>query len=160
VASAGGLGSGGVVTEVNDATGALVRVIAGASYDFGDPFALAADAGHLFVLDRRTGGGPIGPNSLTELDASTGALVKVLAGPGFDFNYSWDMLADGPDLFVGNLGFSTGYGPSVTELDASTAALVRVLEGPDIVHPIAMAKDGAHLLVLNNSVGSVVEVPA
>ena len=160
VASSGSTGSYGAVTEVNAATGALVRVMTGEPYGFGAPLAVAVDAGHLFVVDRSTGGGPIEPSSLTEVNASTGGLVKILAGPGFEFNYSWDVLADGPDVFVGNLGFSAGHGPSITELDASTGALVRVFAGPDIVHPIAMARDGTHLLVLNNSVGSVVEMPA
>jgi hypothetical protein len=64
------------------------------------------------------------PGSVTELDASTGALVRVVVGPQYEFNYPYTLAVNGDDLFVAD-GFS------VTELDTSTGRLVRVLfHGP------------------------------
>ena len=75
MAASGNLGSGGTVTGVNASSGAPVRVIAGESYQFGSPVALATDANHLFVADRSIGG-QVRPNSVTELNPSTGTLNK------------------------------------------------------------------------------------
>jgi hypothetical protein len=66
-------------------------------------------------------------NSLTELNASTGALVRVVSGPAHQFDHPDSMVAGGSDLFVAN-GYGTG-GGSLTEVDASTGALVRVVSG-------------------------------
>jgi hypothetical protein len=50
-------------------------------------------------------------NSLTELDASTGALVRVISASSYRFNGPVAMAVSGHDLFVAN-----GGGRSVTEL--------------------------------------------
>jgi hypothetical protein len=101
--------------------------------------------------------GPIGPGSVTEVNATTGALVRVISGPAFRFYYPFDVLAAGPDVFVGNLGLPSGKTGGVTVLDASTGAVVQVLKGP-VSHPIAMAVAGNELVVANNTTGSVIEM--
>ena len=65
--------SGNFVTEFSAATGALVRVIIGSSYEVKDPFALTSFKGHIWVANA-------GDNSVTEISASTGALVRVIRG--------------------------------------------------------------------------------
>ena len=141
------LGGDGALTEVNAATGALVRVITGKAYDFGSPTGMATNGPDLFVADRSIGAGPIEANSVTEVNAATGALVRVLAGARFRFNYSYDMVVDGPDLFVGNLGLPDRDDAGITEVNTTTGAVLKVLTGPDFPHPIAMAADGTHLLI-------------
>jgi hypothetical protein len=39
---------------------------------------------------------------VTELDLSTGALVKVLKGPRYGFNSSYGVSSDGTDVWVTN----------------------------------------------------------
>ena len=62
---------------------------------------------------------------MTELDAVTGAVVRVLTGPGYGFSGPRSVAADGTHVWVTNY-----VGGSVTELDAVTGALVRMLTGP------------------------------
>jgi len=59
------------VTEVVAASGTPVKVIRGAGYGFNAPDAVASDGTHVWVTSGVT-------NSVTELLASTGALVQVL----------------------------------------------------------------------------------
>jgi hypothetical protein len=58
-------------------------------------------------LSVATGGG------VTELDASTGALVRVISGSSYQFYGAHAMAVSGHDLFVANTA-----GSSVTELPA------------------------------------------
>jgi hypothetical protein len=158
VAGTGSLGEDGALTEVNAATGTLVRVITGKAYDFGSPVGIATNGPDLFVADRSIGTGPIEANSVTEVNAPTGALVRVLAGARFRFNYTYDMVVDGSDLLVGNLGLPNRDDAGITEVDIAAGVVPKVLSGPDFAHPIAMAVNGTDLLVANNnSNGSVVE---
>ena len=62
--------------------------------------------------------------SVTEMDASTGALVKVVSGPKYHFDEPGAIALMGTDLFVANYGSA-----KITEVDASTGALVRVISG-------------------------------
>jgi hypothetical protein len=66
---------------------------------------------------------------VTEIDAPTGALVRVISGARTGFDQPVALAPMPPDLFV------AGYEPvhhrgSVTEIDASTGAVVRVISGP------------------------------
>jgi hypothetical protein len=96
-------------------------------------------------------------SSVTELDASTGALVRVLSSPAYKFSYPQAMAVAGRDLFVAN-----ATGNSVTELDASTGALVKVLSGPAYKFngPEATAVAGDDLFVGNGGGSSVTELDA
>ena len=61
---------------------------------------------------------------MTELNASTGALVQVISGSMYGFNSPRAISSDGTHVWVANR-----YGNSVTELSASTGALVQVISG-------------------------------
>jgi outer membrane protein assembly factor BamB len=74
-------------------------------------------AGELFVAN--TGG-----TSVTEVNASTGAAVRVISGPAYQLDGPYAMAVSGDDLFVANSG-----GNSVTALNASTGQLVTVFSG-------------------------------
>src|ERR1019366_3353446 len=87
-----------------------------------------------------------GGNSLTELSASTGKLVRVLSGSSYRFNYPDALALSGGYLFVAN-----GAGRSVTELNASTGKLVRVISGSSyrFIGPDALAVSSGDLFVAN-----------
>jgi hypothetical protein len=95
---------GSSVTEVNASTGALVRVISGASYHFDWPDAVAAAGPDLFVASAPSSGG----SSISAVDTSTGALARVLSS---QYPYQFDgpaaLVADGTELFVANPASST-----------------------------------------------------
>ncbi|HUC13938.1 MAG TPA: PQQ-binding-like beta-propeller repeat protein, partial [Acidimicrobiales bacterium] len=88
-------------------------------------------------------------NEVIELDASSGRLVRVIAGPQFDFRVPTALATIGPDLFVAN-GAGQG-GGSVTEIDAETGALVQVIAGKPFhfAGPVALATWGPYLFVVN-----------
>ena len=85
-------------------------------------------------------------NSVSEWNASTGALVRVIYGPRDQF--------DGPDAvaLAGNDFFVDGLGGTLTEIDASTGSFVRVISGPTFTFGSAhaMAVAGDNLFVANN----------
>ncbi len=108
------------------------------------------DGSNLFVAGQAT---------VTELNASTGALVRVLSSSAYQFNGPDAMVVDGPDLFVTNAEAGATDDGSVTELNASTGALVRVLSAPvyQFSGPTAMATDGGDVFVLD-TLGGVTEL--
>ena len=61
-------------------------------------------------------------NSVTDFNAATGALVRVISGSPYQFEDPGSTALSGDDLFVENSG-------SLTELNAATGALVRVISG-------------------------------
>jgi DNA-binding beta-propeller fold protein YncE len=64
---------GNSVTDVDAATGQLVRAINGAQYGFHWRAGIAVVGTRIWVADSNS-------NSLTEVDAATGKIVKVLVG--------------------------------------------------------------------------------
>jgi hypothetical protein len=63
-------------------------------------------------------------DSVTELSASTGALVQVISGSSYGFESPLAISSVATDVWVTN-----SYVHSVTELNAWTGALVRVISG-------------------------------
>ncbi len=105
-----------------------------------------------------------GGNSVTELSAATGALVKVISGPSYRFAFLNKRLlsaaavaSDGSHVWVTNFA-----GNAVTELSASTGALVRVISGSGYAFdaPMGIISDGSHVWVANERADSVTELPA
>jgi DNA-binding beta-propeller fold protein YncE len=77
-------------------------VLSGHRYKFNNPAAIAAAGTGVWVANHS--------GSVTELNASTGTLVRVLSGPGYGFNNPAAIAADGTRVWVANYG-----GDSVTE---------------------------------------------
>jgi PQQ-like domain len=159
--SGGGYHGQGSLTELDAATGALVRVISGPTYRFDVPVALTLSGNDLFVanspIDHAAG-------SLTEVDANTGAVVKVISGRAYKFAAPGAIALSGEDLFVANgTGGYHGHG-SLTEVDATTGSLVRVISGPayrfDLGQPAAMVANGRDLFVADGATDSLTEVDA
>lgn len=115
------------LTEVNASTGALVRIVAGSKYDFLPTMALAAVGGHLWVGNApySDGPGPQTPSSLTEVNATNGALIRVLKAKKYDLAAPVALVGSGADVFEANADTGT-----ITEVNASTGGLVRVLSAP------------------------------
>jgi hypothetical protein len=93
-------------------------------------------------------------NTVTEMDASSGAYVNMIAGAAYRFDGPTAIIAVGSNLFVAN-----GTGNTVTEFAATGGTLVRVMRGAryGFSDPLALAAWGNHLFVLNGT-GSVTEV--
>ncbi len=92
---------------------------------------------------------------VTELDASTGKLVRVISAPSL--RSGADAIAsDATHIWVANIQ------GSVTELSARTGKVIAVLSGSEYQFsgPSAIATDGHHVWVANSLGQSVTEFPA
>lgn len=145
--------SDGTMLELNAATGTPVRALDGLRSLSTPPFmvhAIAAVGDRIWVAD-------YGGDSVTELSASTGALIRVLRGPRYQFNHPAAITIDGDRIWVGSTCPNGGGGwmgsvcfnsgnpvTGLTELKAATGAPVRVLNGSryGFAGPIAVAPDG------------------
>jgi hypothetical protein len=98
------------VTEMNASDGSLVQILSGSQYDFGSYVNLfgyraagvAAAGNRVWVAD--PDGGSNGHGAVTEINARTGGLVRVLSGAPYDF-YTPDAIATaGSQIWVTNFG--------------------------------------------------------
>jgi Putative Ig domain len=146
--------SSNTITEIDAATGALVRVIQNGSYGISDPTTLAYGDGSLWIPNRDG-------SSITELDASTGGLIQQLSGGSYGFAEPESLLFDGSNLWVANAGDSNA-GSSVTELDAANGAWIQALSGGNygFADPDALAFDGTNIWAANGAGNSVTELDA
>ena len=103
------------------------------------PHGVSSDGTHVWVAG----------SSVTELDASTGAVVQTIGvGSGAEA-----ISSDGTHVWVVNEG-----GNSVTELDASTGAVVQTIGVGNF--PDAVSSDGTHVWVANSGDNTVTELDA
>ena len=117
----------------------------GRRWRFDGPTWIAVDGNHVWVTNGSS-------DSVTEFNASTGALIRVLSAPRYEFDYP-DAIAVGANrLWVGNAG-PPEVNHSVTELNASTGASIQVLSGSSygFADPDSIYSDGAHLWVANGT---------
>jgi hypothetical protein len=145
----------GWVTEIDAATGALVRVVQGPQFKFGFVEALAVSGPDLVVANELGG-------SVDELDSSTGGLVRIISGPPYQFDSITAMAVGGHYMYVGSLGTANGgFIGGVTRVDPSTGALVRVMSGGeyDFNGPAAIAVVAEDVFVTNSDGDSITEFP-
>jgi hypothetical protein len=157
------------VSEFNASNGSLIRVINAKGDRFAYPDAIVVSGGHVWVANGEEGKNSVPlHNSITELNASNGALVRVINAKADHFNAPAAFAVSGTHLWVLNAG-----GDSITELNASNGALVRVINaragasaGPNFASgPVTLAANGSHLWVSDlhdypnggTSLGSVAE---
>jgi hypothetical protein len=124
-------------------------VVSGSTFGLDGPSGISSDGTHVWVANYYS-------PSVTELDASTGALVQVISGntlAGFD--YSNGISSDGTDVWV-----TDSFANSVAELDASTGALVQVISGESsgFERPIDISSEGTHVWVTNYNGNDVTEL--
>ena len=72
-----------------------MQVLSASSYGFDNPDAISSDGTHVWVANFEGG-------SVTELDASTGALVQVLSASTYDFSTPDAISSDGHHVWVTN----------------------------------------------------------
>ena len=94
--------------------------------------------------------------SVTELDTSTGALVRVISGARYELGLTDAMAASGTNLFVAN------FTSRVTEIVVATGDLVRVFSDPEYAFdgPDAVVVSGHDLFVANSGGYSITKFPA
>jgi hypothetical protein len=128
-------------------------LIRGSSYEFRYPEGIASDGAHVWVATScgkasATEGCVHG--SVTELNASTGNLVRVISGSTYQFHTPEGIATGGGYVWLTNSN-----GNSVTELRASDGSLVRVI--PAVANePGRIAADRTHVWVVNGQFGNVV----
>jgi hypothetical protein len=146
VVSKGGVnGQGGAVTEVNAKNGRLVRVVQSLNDEFDSPDAIAVGGAAVWITNGSTPaqppafGGATG-NSVTELNASNGSLVRVISNPKDDMSYLNSVAVLGTHVWVGGAR-------GLTELKSSSGALVKVVKGSGSIYtsPSALTVAGPDL---------------
>jgi outer membrane protein assembly factor BamB len=145
--------SAGAVTEFNASDGQQIwsvpATIYNAQQDDASADSIAYADGLLWVANGK---------SVTELNASTGKLVRVLSGEQYDFTGQPAIAVAGSHVFVVN-----GAGNSVTEIDASTGAVAYTLTAAryHLDNPVGIAVAGNRAWILNSPLSgpsSVVEL--
>jgi DNA-binding beta-propeller fold protein YncE len=133
------LNASGSITELMASSGALVQIVKGSAFDLQGSTEIASDGAHVWVANPcgpRCTGGVRGSGSITELLATTGALVQVLSGATYELDAPSVISSDGTDLWVVNSSSSI-----VTEIDDSSGALVRSIPATGN----AIDSDGTHV---------------
>jgi DNA-binding beta-propeller fold protein YncE len=97
-------------------------------------------------------------NSVTELNASNGSLVRVINATADGFNFPTSVAVSGTHVWVTNNLTNNNIGNSVTELNASNGSLVRVIYPGS--EPYGVAVSGTHVWVANVTGDSVTELNA
>jgi len=119
----------GSVTQIDAATGKIVRTI-GTAVDrfFGNIQSIVSDGTHVWVVNGSvyTRGGRRG-DSVTELNASNGSLVRVVLLRNGIYSDPVGLVSNGVDVWVTDQGGGTDGIGSVMELNASTGTVVRVI---------------------------------
>jgi hypothetical protein len=111
-------------TEVQLRTGftTVVTTVTSSAAEFNDSDGIAISGNDVWVTN--TDARQLTGNSITELNASTGAVVRVLNAAKYQFKGPWGIASGDNHLWVANAG-----GNSVTEINASNGSLVRVIQG-------------------------------
>jgi DNA-directed RNA polymerase subunit H (RpoH/RPB5)/predicted nucleic acid-binding Zn ribbon protein len=131
---------------------------------FDEPEAIAMSGSHVWIVNMAS-------NSITEFNARTGSLVRVINAKADAFHHPDGAAVQGSHVWVSNgneeFGMATGnytaakYS-SVTELNASNGSLVRVINAKtdEFLEPGPIAVSGSHVWVLNaNSAQSATSTP-
>ena len=115
----------------------------------GGPLAIAAGDRHVWVTDGVN-------NSVAELNATNGSLVRDISAQADGLNGPFTIAVSGTHVWIVNQS-----GSSVTELNASDGSWVRTLSGGSygFNFPDCVAFDGTHLWVTNYA-NSVTELNA
>jgi hypothetical protein len=143
------------LTEIDETSSAVVRVLDSSAFDFTRPVALGCGDDHLWVVDQ------LG-NAVTEINAKTGRLLRVVQNPSDGSDYPNAIAVGRSHVWITN-GSPTptqptpmgNAGNSVAELNVANGSLVRVINDAkeQISVPDAVMILGSHVWV-GNSVGN------
>ena len=128
----------------------VAGVFSASRYGFNLPYEIAVDSKHVWVTNGNS-------NSITELDAGSGAWVRTLSGGRYGFSEPVGIVDDGTHIWVANTT-----GNSITELSASNGGWLHTLSGGhyNFQGPQLILDDGSHLWIGNASGDSVTELDA
>ena len=120
------------------------------SREFSEPAAIVFARSRAWVAN-------YGGNSITELNSSDGALVRVINKASYRFNRPVALAIGGNDLWVAN-----SHGNSVTELNTENRSLVRVVSDPkDMINdPNDIDVIGSDVWILDTGDGDITELRA
>ena len=132
-------------------SGELIRVYSG-SYLNG-PEGIAAAGNTVWITND-------GNNSVAELDARSGQLIRVLPGVSHGFTASGLIAADPSHVWIPN-GSVVDANSTITELNASNGSKITVLneQSHGLDHPVAIADDGRHVWI-TSGLDALIELDA
>ena len=137
------------VASFSTANGALAQSVEGSGANgLNGSSGIAVGAGKVWVANANG-------DSVTELDATNGHVVRVIEAGPCGFDWPMGLASSGGDLWVANL-----YGNSLTEIDESTGSVMRVVSGDGLNGPSALCVLGTRLWVTNLFGNSVTELNA
>ncbi len=137
------------VTSYSARSGALDHSVLGTSTnDLNGSSGVAVASGNVWVTNANG-------NSVTELNATNGRVVRVIDARAGSFNWPMGVTSTGGDLWVENL-----YGNSLTEIKESTGAVMRIITGDGLNGPSALCVLGTRIWVTNLFGNSVTELNA
>jgi hypothetical protein len=121
----------GSVTQINATTGKIVRSIDTAADRFwGTIGDITSDGTHVWIVNgTATYRGQRRGDTVTELNASNGSLVRVIRLHNSVYSNPDAVVSNGVDVWVSDAGGGIGGIGSVIELNASTGTMVRVIQG-------------------------------
>ena len=148
--------NGGLVTDLDESDGSITRVIDGLADSFDGPVAIAARGNDVWIVSsgvKNYYGNGRGVGSVTELNATTGRVIRIITAQTAPFNEPTSIAISGSHVWVANLDYS-----SIVELNASSGAVVRLIRANSLNQPLSMAVDHDHLWVANFFGNSVTEL--
>ena len=127
--------SPGSVTELDPATGQVLRTLAGGPYGFGDILAMAVWGTDLFVANL---GSATTGSWVSEIDLASGKPARTLLSSPISAGLPEAMTTSGGDLFVSYRGARSGFGGgfgsaaggSLTEVDVTSGATYESSRAP------------------------------
>jgi hypothetical protein len=146
---------GGLVTDLDESDGSITRIVDGFGDFFDGPVAVAARGNDVWIVSsgvKNYYGDGRGVGSVTELNASTGQVVRIITAQNAPFDEPTSIAISGSHVWVANLDYS-----SIVELNASTGAVVRLIRANSLNQPLSMAVDHYHLWAANFFGNSVTE---
>jgi hypothetical protein len=123
---------GGSVTQINATTGQIVRTVDTTADRFwGNIRCIVSDGTHVWIVNGADEyRGRMHGDSVTELNASNGSLVRVILLHHGIYSDPYGLVSNGTDLWVTDVGGGKdGYSSVVLELSAATGAVVRTIGG-------------------------------
>jgi len=141
----------GFVTRVNATTGGITR-ISGTFNGIANPTAVAVQGSRVWVanLGAESKTGFTGYGSVTELDASSGTVVKSFPGAKSGITYPVALAVSGPFVWVVDSGYHGGLG-GVTRIDSRDGStLTKTGGGYGFERPSSIAVSGSRVWVLND----------
>jgi serine/threonine-protein kinase len=127
------------------------RELTGGGYGFNSPDGIASDGTRVWVVNSNA-------NSVTEINASNGRLIRVLKGASYGFYVPYAIASDGTRVWVVNSNAN-----SVTEINAADGTPMRSTRTDTtgrFAFPNAIALGGTYVWVINEDVNSIAEINA